>query len=78
MKHFSLEHEIQYDSLSLKKENISILVYFMRISLFKITLKVFFVRSDFINKSVLLSGNVIKSYILPAMYYVHLNFSLLR
>ena len=71
-------HEIQYDFLNLKKENISILVYFMRINLFKITLKGFFDHLDFINKNVSLNVSVIKNYISPVTSYVHLNFSLLK
>ena len=68
--------EIQYDFLSLKKENIFILVYFMKISLFKIIPKVFFDHLDSINKNALLNENVIKKYILLVMFYVLLNYNL--
>ena len=78
MEHLNVKHEIQYDFLSLKKKSIYILVYFMRTNLFKITLKDFFDHLVFINKNVLSNENVIKSYILPAMFYVPLNYNLLN
>ena len=78
MEHINVKHEIQYDFLSLRKESIYILVYFMRTNLFKITLKDFFDHLVFINKNVLSNENVIKNYILPVMFYVLLNYNLLN